>query len=1173
MAMTDGIISPFPSRRNHRYKAEEQKLKNRDIYQKDPSMSKLVNQGVASVNDDKTIESLEVLRYELQTFVCDGQYEKGMAHILDTFLRNIDHAEQPGVWVSGFYGSGKSHLVKMLRSLWIDQTFPDGAKSRGIAHLPQNIRDLLRDLDTQGKRHGGRHAASGTLGASASGSVRLALLRILFKSVDLPEKYPLAQFVLWLGREGILDEIRSLIEKAGVSWNEALDNFYVAEELHTALMQVKPNLFPTSAACVDTLNNLYPHVTDVSSEDMLKAIRQALTVDGKFPLTLIVLDELQQFIGEDSTRSNDVQEVVEACCKKFEGKLMFIGTGQTAVTGTSNLKKLEGRFTVRVELSDADVDRVIRQVILAKKPEAKEPIETLMQKNLGEISRHLSGTSIAHRQDDIQYFPQDYPILPVRRRFWENALRVLDKTGTDSQLRNQLSMIHKAIQTNLNNNLGSIIPADYIFFETLDKLLQHRIVPRKLYEHSMVWIKGSEDEKLMARACALVFLVNKLAANNTELGLHCTINTLADLLVDNLEVGSSNLRARLPAILEGCKLIMKVEDEYRIQTEESSAWNDDYENEYSHLSNESQRIDTERDDRIRKQFGSIIQKLSLTQGESKVSREIHAVMEARLPSDADSKVCVWIRDGWSTDDNSVRSDARQAGNQSPTVFVFIPKRSGDDLRRYLIEYKAASSTLEKRGTPNTQEGPEGIEARASITTIQSTADGKIKELLDEAFSGARVFQGGGNEIVGSDLRECISDAARNSLNRLYPQFSLADHPGWAKVYEKASAGAPDGLRAVGFDGEAARNPVCKAILSMIAGGKYGSEIRGHFEGKDYGWSRDAVDGAVQVLLIAGLVRAQDDRGKPIDPKELERKALGKMVFKVESTTITTPQRIQIRKLFQKLGIVAKQNDELAYVSKFLEKMSELAELAGGEAPKPARPDTRMLEETRTSAGNEQLLSLYNNREDLEKNIEEWQATAMRIQKRWPEWLVVTRLLSHLYALSDSDVFNTQVKTIEQQRQLLSDPNPLPSLVSNMTQLLRDELNRIKTEWDTEWKEWEAALETDQNWKRLEPEQRHDLRVRMQLTEKSIPEIAVENSESILRTLGTNSLSALHDRLAALPSRYGKLFREAATLLEPKVQFVSFASPTLHNEADFDIWVVGKKSEVLEALKKGPVVIR
>jgi hypothetical protein len=59
-------------------------VNNRDLYQKDPATQKLVNEGVASVNDEKTRQALAVLRYELETFVCDGQYEKGMTHILET---------------------------------------------------------------------------------------------------------------------------------------------------------------------------------------------------------------------------------------------------------------------------------------------------------------------------------------------------------------------------------------------------------------------------------------------------------------------------------------------------------------------------------------------------------------------------------------------------------------------------------------------------------------------------------------------------------------------------------------------------------------------------------------------------------------------------------------------------------------------------------------------------------------------------------------------------------------------------------------------------------------------------------------------------------------------------------------------------------------------------------
>jgi hypothetical protein len=1143
---------------------------NRDIYQKDPSIRKLVNEGVASVNDEKTTQALTVLRYELETFVCDGQYESGLRHILEAYLRNIDEAQQPGVWVSGFFGSGKSHLVKMLRALWVDSVFDDGATARGIAKLPQGVKDQFLELSMQAKRHGGLHAASGTLGASSRDrSVRLAVLSIIFNSAGLPEQYPMACFVMWLQREDIYKTVRSHVEKNGFDWNEELDNFYVAEGLHAALVHTKPNLFTSPASCVETLNNLYPYVQDVSSSDMLKAVRQALTRDSKFPLTLVVLDEVQQYIGEDSARGDAVREVTEACSKGIGGKLMFVGSGQTAVTGTANLRQLKGRFTLPIELDDGDVSNVIRKVILAKKPEAKAPVEMVMQTNLGEISRHLAGTTIGHRADDIQYFPQDYPILPVRRRFWENTLRVLDQTGTDSQLRNQLSMIHKVIQTNVDAPVGNVVPADYLYFDAADKLLQSRILPRKVHEKTMVWVKGTDDQRLMGRACGLVFLINKLASSNNEIGIRATVDTLADLLVEDLIQGSSGLRSKLPGVLDTCELLMKVGDEYRIQTEESAAWNDEFLSQRNSLANEAHRVDAERDDRIRRRFGEMVRRLSLTQGMSKVTRDIFPVFDAQLPSDAAEKVCVWVRDGWSIDENSVRADARQAGNQSPTVFVFIPKRSADDLRHYLIDFKAASATLDKRGVPNTAEG---TEARSAMETIKQTAEGKIRELLQEAFSGARVFQGGGNEILGTDLQAMTLEAATNALQRLYPQFHIADHAGWENVLKKAQNGAPDALKSVGDEGEPGKNLVCKAILAFIAGGKKGIEIRKNFEGATYGWPGDAVDGGLQVLLVTGLIRAQDEKGQTLDPKDLERKVIGKTMFKVESATVSAAQRIQIRKVLQKVSLTAKQGEELAYVPQFLVSVQELANRAGGDAPRPVRPGTKGLEAIRLTAGNEQLLALYNQRDELSAAVDTWTDLAERIDKRLPAWNSLKRLLAHANGQSGADVLVAQATHLEQQRQLLEEPDPVAPLVASLAQLLRDELNRLHTDYQTRHGNGMSRLDADTNWKQLEPEQRNSLLAAQKLTLADAPRLQVANTVEVLATVDHLPLGSLADRVAAIDSRFDAVLVAAAELMEPKAQFVKLLHRTIKTDEDIDVWLQDAKQTIAQALKKGPVIL-
>jgi len=1143
-------------------------LTNRQVYGIDPTTRKLVNEGVANVNDDRSDQALAVLRYELETFVCDGQYEKGLEHILETYIKNLGQAQQPAVWVSGFFGSGKSHLVKMLRALWLDTEFHDGATARGIANLPQSIQDLLKELSTAGKRHNGLHAVSGTLGAGASGSVRLALLRIVFKSVGLPDQYPVARFVMWLRSEGVYDKVRQEVEQSGYDWQEELDNFYVAEGLHAALVKVKSNVFSSSTICVETLNNLYPFVHDISNDDMVRAMRQALTKDGKFPLTLIVLDEVQQYIGEDRDRSTDVQEVVECCCKDIGSKLLFIGTGQTAVTGTNNLKKLEGRFTIRIELSDADVDAVVRQVILAKKPDTISEIEAIMQTNIGEVSRHLANTSIGHRQDDIPRFAQDYPILPVRRRFWENTLRVLDKTGTDSQLRNQLSMTHKVIQTNLDEPLGCVIPADFLYFDSADRLLQARILPRKVHEKTMRWIEGSPDERLTARACGLVFLINKVAGTNDEIGIHASLDTIADLMVDDLRSGSGSLRNRLPSLLDKCELLMKVGDEYRIQTEESAAWTDEFLSQRNQLANEAHRVEAERDDRIRKTFAEMVKKPSLPHGVSKVSRGLSLIYDAQLPADSDKQIHVWIRDGWAIDENSVRADARQVGNQSPTVFVYIPKRSADDLRHYLIDYKAANATLEKRGVPK---GPEGTEARAAIETTKQNAEGKIKELLDDAFSGARVFQGGGNEIVGSDLRNTVLEAAENALQRLYPQFHLADHPGWEKVYAKAKQGAPDALKAVGYDGEPAKNTVCKAILAFIAGGKRGAEIRTHFEDAPCGWSQDAVDAGLQVLLNAGLIRGQDEHNRTVDPKDLERKAIGKTRFKVEATTVSTSQRIQIRKVLQRMGLQAKQGEESAAIPAFLRQAMELADQAGGDAPKPPRPDTTSLEEIRLASGNEQLLAIYNQRDELKTAIDQWEEQAKRVAKRWPTWEKLQNLLRHAGDLKAAQEARQQAEAIRKQRLLLADPDAIQPLLKSLEDALRDELNTQQKQYGDKLHEKSQDLEGDDTWKQLTEDERSDICRQCGIAD--IPKVDVGTHEELISTLDQYPLSTWRDRIDALGGRFDRIRELAAKSLEPETQTVDIPRRTLKSADDVDAWIEDVRDQLKKAVAKGPVVIR
>jgi len=1141
---------------------------NKDIYLKDPVTHKLVNEGVASVKEDNSAEALKVLRYELETFVCDGQYEKGLEHILETYIKNINEPYQPGVWVSGFYGSGKSHFLKMLRYLWVDTDLGNGVTARNLTNLKPGIKDALHELTIQGNRFGGLHAASGTLGSSASGSVRLALLNIIFKSVGLPGSFPVAKFILWLRSEGIYEEVHRMVTAKGAVWEDELNNFILAEDLHQVLVELKPNLFANSAVCTEVLNERYRIFTDIDSDEMIKTIRQAVSKDGKFPLTFIGLDEIQQYIGENVEKAYAVQEVVEACCKNFAGKLLFVGTGQTGITTTPYLKKLEARFTIRVELSDTDVENVVRQVILAKKPGTMPQIEKTMEQNIGEISRHLQHTIIRHKNEDIGFFVQDYPVLPIRRRFWEQALKVLDLSGTESQLRNQLSMIHKAIQSNLDKPLGSVLPADYLYFDAAEKLLQIRQLPRKVYEKTMRWKNGSEEETLLARACGLIFLINKISSNTKEIGITATSETVADLMVDDINKGSNALRAQLPRLLGNCEILMKVGDEYRIQTEESLAWNDAFQSRRSQLNNELHQIEMERTSRIQEIFKRTIKVINPLQGNSKVSRSIHTIYDSSLPPDCDNRICLWLRNGWETDDNSVKIDALRAGNQSPTIYVFIPRHAADDLRHNLLDFKAAEFTLEQKGPPS---GPDGVEARAAMETIKYNSLSRVNEILQDAFTSARVFQAGGQEITGNNLYEMLVEAIQNAIQRLYPRFNDADHTGWAKVYERAKSGSPDALKAVGFDGEPLHQNVCKQILSFIASENKGAEIRQQFEGAPFGWSGDAVDGAIQVLLIANLIIAKDDRGQLIDPRELERKQIGKFHFKVELKAISVKQKIEIRKLYQVIGMNVQQNEEVAQAPAFIQKVLDLAVNAGGDAPKPLSPDVSHYRDLRLSTPNEQLLFLYNERAHLQSDIQNWKDLAVRISKRWPDWERLVRILEHADDLKVVQEARQQVEAIKQQRLLLTDPDPIHPLLKSIESAVREELISKHLRYNKELVRLLDELRKDSVWAETTSEDQQTILLNCGIVEMSA--LKLNSFDELLQTLKAYPLQSWDDRITALGRRFAQAREEALKLSNEKVQTVELPKFTLRNAEDLNRWLKEVETQLKDALKNGAVIIR
>jgi hypothetical protein len=631
---------------------------NAELFVDDPTKKNIPNLGVAKVGEPTDATGWAVLRYELLSFVCDGQYAHGLDRILSSYLAQVG-SEQPAAWVSGFYGSGKSHLVRVLEYLWRDVNLPDGATTRGLVRVTQPVEDALRELSVLGRRNGGLWSAAGTLGSGA-GSVRLAFLNVVLNAAGLPEHLAQAQCVMWLRDEGLLDQVRADIESRGLDWGMELDNMYVSQ-LAEAVLAAKPGWAPSADLARIQIHAQFPEKDDISLAETIKIVGKVLrgvsTHPDRLPCALVVLDEMQQFINEDPDRAQQVQLLVEGCSRNFGGQLLIVATGQSALQATAILQKLIDRFGVQIQLSDADVEGVIRQVVLAKRQDRVAELEAALNSASGEINRQLAGARIAPGHADAPHLVPDYPLLPARRRFWEEVLRAVDNGGKAGQLRTQLKVVHEAARRVASEPVGTVVPADFVYEEQSAGMLQTGVLLREIEQRIAEERVAGGDGPLRARIIALVFLISQLSREGfADTGVRATAAHIADLLVDHLGTSGSRLRQAVPRLLDELhdeSKLQRVEDEYQLQTKIGQEWTQDSRTRQAAFLNDASRVQAARDQELRDALTRLVP-ASIPHGASKTHRKVVPHFGDVQPS-LEEVVPVWVRNGWDLTEKQFRT--------------------------------------------------------------------------------------------------------------------------------------------------------------------------------------------------------------------------------------------------------------------------------------------------------------------------------------------------------------------------------------------------------------------------------------------------------------------------------------------------------------------------------------
>ena len=736
------------------------------VLDRDPRTARLANNGQARIADVADGSALEELRAELETFVCDGQFGDALQRILDRYLANLGTPKQDSAWVSGFFGSGKSHLLKMLTHLWVNTPFPDGTTARGLVRggLPEEVQAQLRELDTHAHRaRRSPVAAAGTLLGGSVDHVRHSVLSILLRARGLPAQYPQARFCFWLREQGLLDDVRAAVEAAGKDWLRELNNLYVSPVIADAIIAADASFAADAKAARQLLTQQFPPLrTDISTEQFIEAARLALSENGELPHTVLVLDEVQQYINEAQDRSAALTEVAEAVQTQFDSRVMLVGAGQSALSaGAPALMWLRDRFRIAIELTDADVEAVTRKVLLHKRPSAGPAIEQMFETHAGEVARHLQGTRVGSRREDAHSRVADYPLLCTRRRFWEACFQAADAAGSHSQLRSQLRILHDSLENVANRSLGAVIPASDLFNALAPSLVGTGVLLNEINTRIQKLDDGSHKGQLKRDLCGLVFLVGKLPRQEgMDLGVRANAATLADLVIDDITTDSGPRRHEIADTLESLAkagVLMKVGEEYRLQTTEGAEWDRAFRERRQALT--EVEIANRRDQLFAQAVQEALGEIKLMQGQAKLRRRLAMHTGTEPPPANGEVVSVWLRDGWLCGRKDVENEARRLGADDPTLHVHLPKRSADLLRGHILDVEAARQVLDHYGVPAS---PEGREARESMESRRAGAAQDRDAIVRDVLRAATVLQGGGTEI----FRDGLSDKLKNGCRRV-----------------------------------------------------------------------------------------------------------------------------------------------------------------------------------------------------------------------------------------------------------------------------------------------------------------------------------------------------------------------------------------------------------------------
>ena len=499
----------------------------------------------------------DVIEQELNEYVITRELKK---HFITFFNYYSEAFDQPtadmGVWISGFFGSGKSHFLKMLSYL-LENREVKGIRS--VERFRKKFEDdpatfMMIDRSTRGKTE------TVLFNIDIEGSItkdKTAVLRVFAKMFYnhlgfYGENLKVAMLEHYIDQQGKTEQFRRVFEeKKGKPWVEMRRAFaFNGKFIVPTLMEVLDMSEQDARAWFNDKT-----ATELSIAQLVRDMKAY--VDSKpddFRL-LFMIDEVGQYVGTDTDMLLNLQSLTEKIGSECEGKIWVICTGQEAIdeiikVRADEFSRIQARFKTRLSLSSSSVDEVIQKRILKKEPQAASELEAVYEQN-DSVLRNLFSFSDAIQDikgfSGAREFSVNFPFVPYQFIIMQKVFAEIRKHGNSGKHlsggeRSMLSGFQEAAQKIQEKDEYALVPF-FRFYDTVHTFLDGSI--RRVIERCQKAAdNGHGIEQQDVDVLKLLYLVRYID------DIPANLDNIVILMADDIRVDKITMRESIRGSLD-----------------------------------------------------------------------------------------------------------------------------------------------------------------------------------------------------------------------------------------------------------------------------------------------------------------------------------------------------------------------------------------------------------------------------------------------------------------------------------------------------------------------------------------------------------------------------------------------------------------------------------------------